>query len=101
MSADNWSVCPRCFSRAQKEAREKWENVMALYGQIPVDEFDRKRATLTEPKADSFITFREDYEFYGADEGEIHADYGGECSACGLSVTLKASKRFWTPEDGS
>lgn len=71
---------------------------MALYGTIPVEEFDAKRAALPETSpADSeiYTTFREDYEFYGAEDGEIHASYAGACSVCGLSVTLATSKRFY------
>jgi hypothetical protein len=97
VSADNWTVCPRCWDRAKCEAAEARANVMVLYGQIPVEEFDAKRAALTEPDPDDFSTFREDYEFYGAEEGEVKARYSGVCTVCGLAVELKEAKRFWEP----
>lgn len=71
---------------------------MALYGSLPVEEFDAKRVALKTPEPEDFRTLREDYEFYGAEEGEVQADYSGSCSACGLGVELKAHKRFWSPE---
>jgi hypothetical protein len=101
VSADNWSVCPRCWDDAQRKADEAKVEVMGLYGAIPVEEFDKRRDALEEPDPDTYTTFREDYEFYGADKGEVHASYRGGCSACGLSVELKASKRFWPDEAAS
>jgi hypothetical protein len=99
MSADNWIVCPRCFDRARAAADETKIAVMGLYGTIPVEEFDQRREALVEPDPHEFVTFREDYEFYGADKGEIHADYKGACTECGLSVDLSAAKRFWPDEN--
>lgn len=98
MSADNWTVCPRCFDNAIRKAAQAKATVMNLYGKIPVEEFDAKRAALADPVKGDFETFREDYEFFGAHDGEIHASYKGHCSKCGLHVELKVSKKFW-PED--
>ena len=99
MSADNWAVCPRCLYCARAKADAEREAVMALYGSIPVEEFDAKRAALEPVDPDTYATFREDYEFYDAELGEVHAFYKGACSTCGLSVELEASKQFWTPAD--
>lgn len=71
---------------------------MGLYGTIPVDEFDIARDSLVEPRSADFVTFREDYEFSGADEGVVYADYRGACTSCGLSVEIKESKKFWPDE---
>src|SRR3954447_17439723 len=99
MSADNWTVCPRCFDNAKREADEAKSTVMGLYGTIPVEEFNAKRAELAEPVEGDFETFREDYEFYGAHDGEVHASYEGACSKCGLHVELKTTKKFWPEAD--
>lgn len=95
MSADNWAVCPKCLSAAQKAHDEEAAKVYEQYGKVPPDEFDRLRAELQPVDPDTFRTFREDYEFYGAEEGEIHARYKGSCDGCGLSVDLEADKKFW------
>src|SRR3954454_25340623 len=99
MSADNWTVCPRCFDNAKRQANDARSAVMGLYGRIPVEEFDARRAELVEPTDGDFETFREDYEFYGASVGEIFASYKGDCSKCGLHVELKATKKFWPEAD--
>jgi hypothetical protein len=95
MSADSWSTCPRCYDRAKTASDKERVRVMALYGTVPVDEFDAARHALKTPTPDEFVTFREDYEFWGADTGEIQASYRGGCGVCGLAVELTASKRFY------
>lgn len=99
MGADNWTVCPRCFDNARRAADEAKVAVMALYGVVPVEEFDAQRDALAEPTEGDFTTFREDYEFYGASWGEVHATYKGDCSQCSLHVELKTSKKFWPEAD--
>lgn len=95
-AADDWAICPRCLSDAKAAALRKYQEVMALYGTIPVEDFDAKRAELKDPDPEDFRTFREDYEFFGAERGEVTADYEGVCSKCNLNVSLRESRRFWT-----
>jgi hypothetical protein len=97
MSASNWAICPQCLDRASADAEKERAGVMSLYGSIPVHEFDAKREALREVKPEDFRTFREDYEFYGAEEGRVVARYTGGCGRCGLCVQLGADKRFYTP----
>ncbi len=95
MSADNWTVCPRCIDEARQcEAREK-EAVNLLYGQISIADFDLRRAALVTAAEDDFTTFREDYEVNDADTGEVSFTYRGECTKCGLAVRFEASRRFY------
>lgn len=97
MSADNWTTCPRCVARGRDKADKELVDVMALYGKIPVREFDEKRAALS-----VFVpsdTFREDYEFYGGETGEVTYSYSGHCTECGLGVDFTGERRFWSPED--
>ncbi|MDA4131526.1 MAG: hypothetical protein OK454_00160 [Thaumarchaeota archaeon] len=97
MSADNWTTCPACYDKAQKEAIEEHERVANLYGVISVEEFDAERAALPDidPQIDS--TFREDYEFYGASQGEIHYIYKGRCMTCDCKIKVEGSERFYGP----
>lgn len=93
MSADNWTECPRCVDRANRDYRAEVERVEALYGKVPVEEFDRERAALRAPELDA--TFRENYEFYGAMSGTVHYNYRGSCTRCGLSTEITGEKTFW------
>lgn len=74
---------------------------MESYGKVPVEEFDAARERLVDPSADDFHTFREDYEFWGAEDGEVHALYKGRCTVCSLATKLELSKRFWPDTVGA
>lgn len=95
MSADNWTTCPRCWDNAQEQNRAEAERVQALYGTVPVEEFDAAREALDPAQEADFSTFREDYEFYNASEGTVKGSYKGRCTVCGLSTEIKVEKRFW------
>lgn len=95
MSADNWTRCPRCLREAREAAAAARDAVMDLYGTIPVEEFDVRRAELTDVDPYDYTTFREDYEFYGADEGCVEAHYSGHCTVCNLSAKFEHTHRFW------
>jgi hypothetical protein len=94
MSADNWAVCPRCMNRAQKALAEATAKVVALYGKIPVEEFDAARAALDEPVEQDYRTFREDYEITGAAEGTVEVLYKGSCRTCGLNLTFTTAREI-------
>lgn len=91
MSADNWAVCPRCKARLRVEMETERARVDAAYGVLPVDEFDAMRAAfIARAKAEPPTTFREDYEFWGVEDGVLRIDYGGECQVCGLTFTHRS-----------
>ena len=92
MSADNWARCPRCTIRERRRLDARAAEVAKLYGSVPVEDFDKARNDLdAEQRAFEKrpYTFREDYEFYGAEEGVITASYSGHCEKCGLSLSFK------------
>lgn len=100
MSADNWSVCPRCFDNETAQRQGAIVCVKAIYGQVPIEEFDRQRQELQPlPTRDGFVKdFREDYEFYGAESGELIWRYRGRCKTCGLATEVDDKQRFYTPD---
>jgi hypothetical protein len=89
------------MAEATEAHNAEYKRIMGLYGSVPVEEFDALRAGLADLDAESYRTLREDYEFWGASDGEVQADYRCSCTVCGLSGELKASKRFWPPVDPS
>ncbi len=99
MSANNWSVCPRCKDNARQEVEEAKALLLKDYGKVPVEEFnDRQNAVLEAELAlqeSDALTFREDYEWYGAHKGLIQGSYQGHCGTCGLSVKVKIEKPFY------
>jgi Fe-S cluster biogenesis protein NfuA len=79
VSASNWAKCPRCTARAKK----KQEEAMAALAEAGLD--DGTFSLTVSPAGDSF---REDYEIYGAEDGEVTVSYGGRCTECGLSLNF-------------
>jgi hypothetical protein len=94
VSADNWTTCPRCLQQAKEAAKQQREEVSDLYGSVPVEEFDRRRAELKPVDEDQYRTFREDYDI-GAYEGRVEWEYSGFCTKCSLKAKTKGFKRFW------
>jgi hypothetical protein len=101
VSADNWAVCPRCLARERAAAEELAVLAAEAYGKVPVEEWQAMNATALEaiPDPEAFGTFREDYEFYGAGEGEVVAVYKGECQTCGLAVDFRHEHPFYSGEE--
>lgn len=90
MSADNWTTCPRCERDKVAAIKQREAAVQDLYGKVDVVTFDAKRAELEEFKAQTIgDTFREDYEFYGAEDGVVHVRYSGGCQTCKLTLTFE------------
>lgn len=92
MSADNWTWCPRCRKRERAALEERAREVDASYGVVSVAEFDAARAKLladtNEYNDGQRRTWREDYEFFGADEGVVNVSYKGSCTECGLFIEI-------------
>lgn len=97
MSADNWDVCPKCVHEAIVAAEKAAAKVQALYGKVPVEEFDARRAALKPVNTSDYRTFREDYDI-GIDDGAVYVNYRGHCSVCGLKASVQENHPFWSPK---
>lgn len=87
MSADNWTVCPRCKARHIAKRIEARAVANNSYGAVPLEQWQALDKAADDLAQDwDHKTFREDYEIYGADEGSIEVSYRGGCGECGLSV---------------
>lgn len=94
MSADNWSVCPRCRDRAKAEKIARAQAAVDAYGKVSAEEYAALVERSTEP-LEPKETFREDYEFYGASGGTVTASYSGHCDVCGLGVDFQYEHPFY------
>lgn len=102
MSADNWTYCPRCEGRRSEEAEALERTARDSYGYVSIERFEVLRSRAAAARAsiapeNRHPTFREDYEFYGAETGVVHASYSGHCSLCDLSIQFTHEHRFWPP----
>jgi hypothetical protein len=95
VSADNWTTCPRCEENARRRYEEEDERVAAMYGVVSPAQYAAARDRLVATDLALGETFREDYEVYGASDGEVHVDYRGKCTVCGLTVSVGETRRFY------
>lgn len=96
MSADNWTVCPRCVAHTNERRAMRLAEIDDMYGKVPVAEFDAAREDLAAELAiEHEESFREDYEFWGSEEGTVRASYKGACQKCGLKVSFEHQHPFW------
>jgi len=64
-----------------------------------MEEFDRLRREADTPiDHEALRTFREDYEVYGAETGEVTASYSGRCSVCDVGLDFTIERGFYTRE---
>lgn len=94
VSADNWTTCPQCDEKWQRELAKKGAEVDAAYGKVSPDEYEALRSKLK-----AFVsvrteeTFREDYEV-GIDGERFVVDYHGRCTACGFAHKFRHVSRL-------
>ena len=96
MSADSWTTCPRCTERLDETKASEARRLADAYGKVDLEEYEAMKSEIAKVQAlTPNENFREDYEFYGAEDGEVTASYGGSCKDCGLKVSFKHSVQFW------
>jgi hypothetical protein len=88
MSADSWEVCPRCIRRARTDLEALKASVEQSYGTITREAYEQARSAIKEIDDEDFRTWREEYEFYGAETGTVTVCYGGTCTTCGLELNI-------------
>ena len=86
MSASKWAICPRCVKRAEAARAAQIAATGASYGKVPEQEYAEAVKAIRDVNPEDYRTFREDYEIYGAKDGEVTVDYGGSCETCGASL---------------
>jgi hypothetical protein len=91
MSADNWAKCPRCQKALDGTVDTLTRRLADEYGKVSAAEYTDLQNRLAEAvvKANAGShTFREDYEIFGAEDGEVTVSYSGSCSVCGASLSF-------------
>lgn len=91
MSADNWTLCPQCSIRIERENNEKMKRLYDQYGIVPLDEW-KELETLTHSSLQlNELNFREDYDMGVSKDGTFIVSYRGRCRGCSLSFNYKYS----------
>lgn len=91
MSADNWTICPKCKLAFEVEQQRQSENLNKSYGRLPVDEWLARRDKIKVVPSVQDTTLREDYEIGTDEDGTFSISYSCSC-ACGFSWKYKHSE---------
>lgn len=95
MSADRWSECPRCKYLYDESVKEKINEIKSLYGKIPEEEYLQKYRDAKISLLKEFDTsMRQDYEFYGAENGVLNIRFSASCNECGFSWSYKHEEKI-------
>jgi hypothetical protein len=98
MSADGWDTCPRCENDSAEKIKELELALADAYGNIELEDW---LAMKEETKANiqwlesQEETWRENYEFYGANTGTLSIRYGAYCTKCGLEFEYEEDVEFY------
>jgi hypothetical protein len=84
MSADNWTICPKCKKNVRETEESRSEKVANAYGKIDASEWLKlvETAGIELPVE---CSFREDYEIGIESEGGFYINYSGRCRVCNFS----------------
>ena len=101
MSASNFSICPRCARRHRDKATVKRREADQAYGNLPLDDWKLLDRDALEAAVEDITrkTFREDWEVFGAEDGEVVFNYGGHCEVCSLHVDIRHTVNIPNGED--
>jgi hypothetical protein len=103
MSADSWAMCPRCTNNDEQEIPAMERKLHESYGKVSFEEYEQMQTTIDECRYERDnnprrATFREDYEFYGAETGTLQISYSGQCTVCGLKLKFQEERDFYVPK---
>ena len=83
MSADNWTICPKCKSKKESTAIEARLKAEKSYGKVTSDKFLSLINAITNKETETQEkTLREDYEISIDESGEFYVNYSASCSEC-------------------
>lgn len=88
MSADNWTICPRCKAKVEKAQDDLIERLGTDYGKIPSEEYLELTERAKQPLKPMEATLREDY-YIGIRDGQFKCYYEATCTDCAFSYILK------------
>ena len=85
MSADNWSICPKCKDEMGKKLEDS-------YGKISQDEYQQLLNKTAKYSNDR--TLREDYSIFTDENGLFQIIYLCRCDRCGFKYTYKYTEQL-------
>lgn len=88
MSANNWTVCPKCKANYMARKASLWAKANEAYGKVPPERFSQLCADAEKPmKVED--SMREDYEIGVDRDGLFTVSYRASCQACDYEFSFK------------
>ena len=95
MSADSWSICPKCHEKHDVSLVAFDRKVQDAYGEVPAEEYIRLLAELKEMENEKEeYTLRENYS-QGIVDDEYCLRYSAGCTVCGWQYEKKINERVY------
>jgi len=91
MSADNWTVCPKCCKQENEEFERLKEEADDCYGKVSKERY-LKLVEQTKYSPEPPITLREDWELGISKFGGFVVSYKAHCDRCGLKFKYDYSE---------
>jgi len=93
MSANNYGICPRCFSRKKKAIEDGRHEIERLYGTIPQEEWSALNKRIRYLKSETKTRDLDERWEIGT-EGEqdppvFCVSYGCRCEVCGFEFSFQ------------
>ena len=92
MSADNWTICPKCKKTNDEKNKKRILAAGKKYGKIPSDVYINLVVEANKPIVIE-STLREDYEIGVCEDGEFFVSYSASCSVCGFKFSFKHTEK--------
>lgn len=93
MSANNWTICPKCKKRIEIAMQEKINNTKAVYGQFSPEEYEAAILKAREPISID-KTLREDCSFYIDNNCFFNIFYSAHCDKCDFEYEFNHSEQI-------
>lgn len=94
MSADNWTICPKCERKDRVDKEKALDIAIINYGKVSAEEYEHaifKARKGLENEYDP--TFREDWEI-GLIGDEFAVRYRGSCTNCDFAYKFDFEKQL-------
>lgn len=89
MSADRWSICPKCTERREQKIAKLHSDVEDSYGKVTIEEWDNLRARVRKLEdSDKEDTLCEDFDTRINEEWIFSVSYKAGCSECGFTYAF-------------
>lgn len=87
MSADNWTICPKCKINNEAVREQERRRIATAYGKVTPEQY-KEMCHKYDTQPEQAHTLREDYGQGIDEDGEYSCIYRCSCIVCGFSFNF-------------